>query len=161
MNLDTILGPRSVLLNFRASDKEEALSAISNFAADILSIEPAKVLSALRSREALGSTALGSGFMLPHGKLSELTDTHLFLFRTAPGFAQDFDSPDGLPLKLIALILSPVEPIAVYLKLLSILGRIWESPQNVSRLMSCTDETSLRQTFLLLSGSLNSSAPKN
>jgi mannitol/fructose-specific phosphotransferase system IIA component (Ntr-type) len=153
MNLERILTTRSVQLNFKAADKEETLSGISAFAAEILNVNQAPLLSAIRSREALGSTALGAGFMLPHGKSELITHLSLFLFRTAADFRLDFDSPDGLPIKLIALILTPMKPEPNYLKLITILGRLWETPQSVRSLMSCPDSQTFRQTFLLQSGS--------
>ncbi|MDR1050533.1 MAG: PTS sugar transporter subunit IIA [Deltaproteobacteria bacterium] len=153
MDLESILTPGSVRLDFLAADKERTLAAVGGFAAGLLGLDPARVLSSLRSRESLGSTALGGGIMVPHGKLEGLEGIRLFLFKTAPGWTLDFDSPDGLPVRLIALILAPLEPAPGYLRLLTILGRFWESAQNVDALMRCPDEESFRRTFIRLAGS--------
>jgi PTS system nitrogen regulatory IIA component len=153
MNLDSILGHRSVRVDFWARDKEEALSEMSSFSGGILGLDPDRVLSSLRSREALGSTALGSGIMIPHGKLDGVEGIHLFLMRTVSDFGLDFGSPDGLPVRMIALIITPLDPVPCYLRLLTLVGRMWDSPNNVTAMLACPDETTLRQTFLLLSGS--------
>jgi PTS system nitrogen regulatory IIA component len=155
MNLANILSPDSIFLDFSADDKEGALIELCTLAAEILDLEMAPILSAVRSRESLGSTALGNGLVLPHGKSDMVDAIHLFLARPTQGIRLDFGSPDGLPVRLIALILSPVNPSPEYLKLLAILGRLWNSPRNVSVLMDCPDQESFHKTFLVLSGSIN------
>jgi PTS system nitrogen regulatory IIA component len=155
MNLETILGPESIFLNFMAADKDKAIMELCVLAAGLLRLEPAPIHRAVISREALGSTALGNGLAVPHGKLDLVESIHLFLARPNHGTAIDFGGPDGLPARLIALILSPVGPTPEYLRLLALLGRLWNSPRNVSVLMDCPDQTSFRKTFLFLSGSID------
>lgn len=155
MNLETILSPESIFLDFTASDNDVALKELCTLAAAILGLELAPVYSAVRSREALGSTALGNGLVLPHGKLDIVDNIHLFLARPGPETKLDFGSPDGLPARLIALILSPVNPTQEYLKLLALLGRLWNKPRNVGVLMDCPDQASFHKTFLFLSGSFD------
>ncbi|MDR0354406.1 MAG: PTS sugar transporter subunit IIA [Deltaproteobacteria bacterium] len=154
INLDQILSPQSVQLNFEARNKEELLQNLSAAAAAELGAEQPPILSALRSREALGSTALGNGIMAPHGKLAFLKSLHLHLFRLAPDCRLEYDTPDGLPVRLIALILSPPEPGPDYLKLLAAIGRIWGVSNNVKALMECQDKQTFRQTFIYLTSSL-------
>ncbi|MDR1310153.1 MAG: PTS sugar transporter subunit IIA [Deltaproteobacteria bacterium] len=155
MDLEAILDPKSVFLDFAADGKDQALEEICSLAAGVLGLPAAPVYSAIRSRESLGSTALGGGLVVPHGKLAMIAGTHLFLARPAPGTRLDFGSPDGLPARLIALILSPSNPASEYLRLLALLGRLWNAPRNVSLLMDCPDQASFYQTFLFLSGSID------
>jgi PTS system nitrogen regulatory IIA component len=154
MNLDNILGLQSIFFDFVAEDKDQALMKISSLAAGVLGLEMAPVYSAIRSREALGSTALENGLVLPHGKLDTILSTKLFLARPSPQTKLDFDGPDGIPARLIALILTPLTPTPEYLKLLALLGRLWNTPKNVTILMDCPDQQSFYNTFLLLTGSI-------
>ncbi|MDR2302582.1 MAG: PTS sugar transporter subunit IIA [Deltaproteobacteria bacterium] len=155
MNLDNILSQESIFLDFTADDKEDALRQLCTLAADVLGLEMAPIYSAIRYREALGSTALGSGLVLPHGKVDIIDSTRLFLARPGERTKLDFGCPDGLPARLIALILTPLRPTPEYIKLLAIVGRIWNSPRNACLLMDCPDQKSFFATFMGLSGALN------
>ena len=155
MDLGSVLSQESVFLDFAAEGKDLALKELCSLAAEVLGVEMAPIYSAIRSREALGSTALGSGLVMPHGKLDAVETTRLFLARVDPEAKLDFGSPDGLPARLIALLLSPLDPTPEYLKVLALLGRLWNSPRNVSLLMACPYQKIFYETFLFLSGSID------
>jgi PTS system nitrogen regulatory IIA component len=155
MDLGNILSLESVFMDFVSEGKDEALRELSSLAAGVLGMEMGPIYSAVRSRESLGSTALGNGLVMPHGKLEALESTRLFLARVGPGANLDFGGPDGLPARLIALLLSPPTPTPQYRKILALLGRRLNSPRNVSLLMSCPDQKTFHETFLFLSDSLD------
>ncbi|MDR2367518.1 MAG: PTS sugar transporter subunit IIA [Deltaproteobacteria bacterium] len=155
MNLGTILSQKSIFLDFVADGKDQALRELCALAAEVLGLGLDPIYSAILSRESLGSTALGSGLVLPHGKVETMETTRLFLARPSAGTKLDFGAPDGLPARLIALILSPLNPTPEYLKLLALLGRLWNSPRNVSLLMGCPDQKTFYEAFFFLTGSMD------
>ncbi|MDR1546805.1 MAG: PTS sugar transporter subunit IIA [Deltaproteobacteria bacterium] len=158
MDLGKILSLESVWLDFAPEDKQQAIVELSRFAAERLGLDPSAVADVVLGREQLGSTALGGGVALPHGKTPMLGEAALFLARTASGLNLDFDSPDGRPVRLLALLLSPQRPSPEHLKVLSALGRIWKAPENVSALLTAPDCQSFLDVFLLLAGEEPASA---
>ncbi|MDR2455406.1 MAG: PTS sugar transporter subunit IIA [Deltaproteobacteria bacterium] len=153
MELDKIIGKNSVLLDLEAKGAAQAISFLCAFAAKALGAEPAAVLGPVLEREALGSTAVGGGVAIPHGKTPLVESVKLFMARTAQGFElSDYDSPDGRPVRLIALLLGPERLDPDHLKVLAVLGRLWRSPENVNQMMAAKDPESFLETLLSLSG---------
>ncbi|MDR2443496.1 MAG: PTS sugar transporter subunit IIA [Deltaproteobacteria bacterium] len=153
MQLDKIITQEAVCLNFEANDKTEAIDSLCGFAAKVLGLEKGPILEVVSERESLGSTAVGGGVAIPHGKTSLVDTVFLFMARTAPGFElTDFDSPDGRPVRLLALLLSPEKPDPDHLKVLAVLGRLWKTPQNLNLMMAAKDSRSFLETLLSLTG---------
>jgi mannitol/fructose-specific phosphotransferase system IIA component (Ntr-type) len=93
--------------------------------------------------------------ILPHGKVDTIQSTKLFLARPDQETKLDFGCPDGLPARLIALILTPLCPTPEYIKLLAVVGRIWKTPKNACLLMDCQDQKKFFDTFMVLSEALS------
>ena len=71
----------------------------------------------------------------------------------APGAElSDYDSPDGRPVRLIALLLGPERLDPDHLKVLAMLGKLWRSPDNVSLMMAAKDPQAFVDALLSLSG---------
>jgi len=79
------------------------------------------LLDAILARERLGTTAVGSGVAIPHAKLSDLGRPLLAVATTAQDI--DFDAPDGKPVRLLFLALSPANAPAEHLRLLATISR--------------------------------------
>jgi PTS system nitrogen regulatory IIA component len=153
MELAKIITEEAVWLDLVAPDASRAVSELCAFAAKKLGVTLESVLGPVLAREALGSTAVGGGVAIPHGKTAEVDSVLLFMARTAPGFElDDYDSPDGLPVRLIALLLGPDRLDPDHLKVLALLGRLWRSPENVNQMMAAKDPRSFLDTLLSLSG---------
>jgi PTS system nitrogen regulatory IIA component len=81
----------------------------------------------LRDRELLGSTGLGNGVALPHGKIEKLDRILIGFGRSQNGIA--FDSVDNQPTHLLVMLLSPVQVIDEYLKTLAVVSRLLRQPE--------------------------------
>jgi PTS system nitrogen regulatory IIA component len=148
-----ILSKADVRLDLEARSKSEAIGDLCAMAAAALGLEKGPLLEVVEEREQLGSTAVGGGLAIPHGKTVLVDSVCLFMARTAPGFElSDYDTPDGRPVRLLALILSPVRLDPDHLRVLAVLGRLWKSPQNVNLMMAAKDGQSFRETLTSLSG---------
>jgi PTS system nitrogen regulatory IIA component len=153
MELEKIINQDAVWLDFEASDKTEAIEHLCGFAANVLGLEKDPILQVVFERESLGSTAVGGGVAIPHGKTDLVDGVFLFMARTALGWElTDFDSPDGRPVRLLALLLSPEKPDPDHLRVLAVLGRLWKTPQNLNLMMAAKDNRSFLETLLSLSG---------
>lgn len=81
----------------------------------------------LRDRELLGSTGVGNGVAIPHGKIEKLDRILIGFGRNQNGIA--FDSVDNQPVHLLVMLLSPVQVIDEYLKTLAALSRLLRQPE--------------------------------
>ncbi|MDR1394585.1 MAG: PTS sugar transporter subunit IIA [Deltaproteobacteria bacterium] len=155
MDLKKVLPPEAVCVDLAAPDKDAALAAMCRQASRLCRLQEDEVLAAVLERESLGSTGLGSGVALPHGRAEGLDGLFMILARTAPDCALDFGSPDGQPVRLAALLLSPAQAVSEHLKVLALLGRLWKSQENIRLLLAAPDRETFYNLFLeLAAGSL-------
>jgi PTS system nitrogen regulatory IIA component len=142
-----IISPEAVWLDFEASDKTEAIKKLCFFAADLKGLDSTVVHKVVNDRELLGSTAVGGGVALPHGKTTLLDNIFMVLARTAPGLNLQFDSPDRQPIRLMALILSPETATSEHLKILAFFGRLWKSTEDMDAILTAKDRQTFCQVF--------------
>lgn len=105
MLISELLTPESILPDLKATSKKQALQEIASLAAHRLGLEDRAVLDVLLERERLGSTAVGYGVAVPHGKMTDLDRLYVAFAKLANPV--DFDAPDGRPVDLIFLLLTP------------------------------------------------------
>jgi PTS system nitrogen regulatory IIA component len=96
--------------------------------------DPSELSRRLLERERLGCTGLGAGVAIPHCKLAGLSDVVLSVGIARDGV--DFLAPDGAPVQLIFLILSPPETAALHLQALARVSRLLRLPDTARRLTS-------------------------
>ncbi len=107
-----------------AKSKDEVLIEMSKILADDDDIrDPELLLEMIRNRESLGSTGLGKGIAVPHGRSSAARQTKVVFARSAKGI--DFEAMDGEPCKLFFLIVAPYEDRKQ--EYLPLLGKIVET----------------------------------
>ena len=121
MGLEQILTSDSVLPNVHARCKREALATMAAHAADMCDLDELTIFDALMEREKLGSTGVGYGVAIPHGKISGLGKIVGFMAKLADPV--DFDSVDGEPVDLIVVLLAPQNATAAHLKALAKVSR--------------------------------------
>ena len=108
MDIADFISPDRIALDLRVRDKAQLLQELAKRAAASGSGVPAAaILSALRSREELGSTGLGRGFALPHARIDGLNRFIGLFARLARPI--DYDAIDGAPVDLVFLLLMPPE----------------------------------------------------
>lgn len=117
-----IIVPHTILLAQELTSKKRVFEQVGLVAENLFRIGRAQVFDALFAREKLGSTALGQGVALPHGRLKGLKNPAAVLLR--PVEPIPFDAPDGLPVTLIVALLVPAQATNVHLQLLSELAQM-------------------------------------
>lgn len=130
MPLDDLIAPNAVLPALKVNGKKQALQELAAKAAELTGGNERAILDVLIQREKLGSTAVGNGIAIPHGKLPNLP--HLFGIFARLGRPIDFEALDGQPVDLICLLLAPEGAGADHLKALARIARLLRG-QDVAR----------------------------
>ena len=122
MDIADLITPDSVIANLRVAHKKQALHELARRAAQITSLHERVIFDALLERERLGSTGVGLGIAVPHGKLPGLGKLYgLFARLERP---VEYDSIDDQPVDLIFLLLAPESAGADHLKALARISRL-------------------------------------
>jgi PTS system nitrogen regulatory IIA component len=122
MEFTEFMSPECVIANLRATSKKQALQELAKKAAEISAADERQILEVVMERERLGTTGVGNGIAIPHGKLPGLK-------RLSGVFARlekpiDFESIDEQPVDLIFLLLAPEGAGADHLKALARVSRL-------------------------------------
>jgi PTS system nitrogen regulatory IIA component len=117
-----ILQPRAVVPSLRAANKKQALQEIARRAAEITGEPERAIFDVLIERERLGTTGVGAGIAIPHGKLPTLKRLYGLFARVETPI--DFESIDEQPVDLIFLLLAPGGAGADHLKALARVSRL-------------------------------------
>jgi PTS system nitrogen regulatory IIA component len=141
MPLTDILSPEGVLPAVKAVSKKQVLQELAGVAARQSGLSEAEIFEALLQRERLGSTGIGHGIAIPHGKLPKLPRLiGLFARLEKP---VDFDALDGEPVDLVFLLLAPEGAGADHLKALSRVARSLRDPAIAQKLRKSKDGSAL------------------
>lgn|SRR5690606_34350857 len=142
MELADILAERAVLYCTDVTNKRQLFEILSEKAAELTEYPSEDILAALTGREELGSTGLGNGIAIPHGKLQGLKRVTAAFVRLAEPI--DFDSVDDQPVDLVMMLLAPIGSGADHLKALSRVARLLRTESVVEALRATTDPVRLR-----------------
>jgi len=146
MELSDILTEESVLACTGIKTKTELLEILSDHAAKITGLDRQAIFTALSDREALGSTGLGNGIAIPHGKLPGLKGvTAIFAKLDHP---IDFDAIDDQPVDLVVMLLAPVGAGADHLKALARVARMLRTEALVDDLRRTSDPHRLYEILI-------------
>lgn len=141
MTLDEIIAEQSVLANVKAQNKKQLLLELSQALASQVAIDHRIIFETLLTREKLGSTGIGQGIAIPHGKIASLSRVHGLFARLASPV--EFDSVDGQPVDLVFALLAPDHAGADHLKALAKISRILRDPAVVAKLRGTGEAASL------------------
>ncbi len=122
MEISDLITLQSVDANLRASSKKQAIQDLARKAADIAGLHERAVFDVLMERERLGTTGVGNGIAIPHGKLAQLDKLHGMFARLETPI--DFQAIDEQPVDLIFLLLAPESAGADHLKALARVSRL-------------------------------------
>ena len=126
MKLSEILSPECIRLDSDATSKKRVLESVSQLLADTdEELSAREVFDCLIAREKLGSTGLGQGVAIPHGRLSGLDKTIGVFLRLPKGV--DFDAPDNEPVDLVFALLVPKESTEEHLQVLASIAGYFNS----------------------------------
>jgi PTS system nitrogen regulatory IIA component len=122
MEINDLISLDGIVANLRATSKKQALQDLARRAADVTGEPERAIFEVLIERERLGTTGVGNGIAIPHGKLPGLDKLHgLFARLDTP---IDFDAIDEQPVDLICLLLAPESAGADHLKALARVSRL-------------------------------------
>ena len=141
MALSQLLQPDAVLAALRVNGKKQALQEMSERAALVSGLPAREIFDAILQRERLGSTGVGDGVAIPHGKLAKCTGIFGIFARLER--AIDFEALDGLPVDLIFLLLAPEAAGADHLKALATIARVLRAPNLAAHLRATRDASAI------------------
>ena len=122
MDIADLISPASVVANLRVGSKKQALQDLTKRAAETTGLSERAIFEVLLERERLGTTGVGNGIAIPHGKLPGLRQLYGLFARLETPI--DFDSVDEQPVDLIFLLLAPEAAGADHLKALARVSRL-------------------------------------
>jgi nitrogen PTS system EIIA component len=137
MPLTDLLTPQAVMPALKVNSKKQALQELAARAAALCGRSDREVLDVLAQRERLGSTGIGNGIAIPHGKLPKLE--RLFGVFARLDRPIDFEALDGQPVDLLFLLLAPEAAGADHLKALARVARLLRDPEVARKLRESRD----------------------
>ena len=153
MTITDLVAPEAIVPALKVSSKKQALQDLSVRAAALTGQNDKAIFEVLLQREKLGTTAVGYGVAIPHGKLPKLTKMFgLFARLDRP---IDFEALDGQPVDLVFLLLAPEGAGADHLKALARVARLLRDPDIARKLRDSRDADAI---FAVLAMSPASSA---
>jgi PTS system nitrogen regulatory IIA component len=141
MPLSDILASDAVFPSLKANNKKQAIQELSAHAAKITGQDSRKIFEILLQRERLGSTGVGNGVAIPHGRLPKLGRIHGVFARLEKPV--DFESLDGKPVDLVFLLLAPEDAGADHLKALALIARLLRDEKVAEKLRATSDAKKL------------------
>jgi PTS system nitrogen regulatory IIA component len=141
MPLLDFLTPQAVVPALRVPGKKQALQEIGAEAARLTGLDAGAVYEVLLQRERLGSTGIGEGIAIPHGKLAKLDRLFGLVARLEKPI--DFEALDSQPVDLLFLRLAPAGAGADHLKALARIARIVREPGILDRVRAARDADAL------------------
>ena len=141
-----LLAPKNIVLDLDASSKKRVFEHVGLLFENNQGIASSAVFDSLFSREKLGSTGLGQGIAIPHGRIKGLPEALGAFVRTRAPIP--FDSPDGRGVSQIFVLLVPEQATDRHLQILSELAQLFSDKSLRERIAAAPDTTSLHQLFV-------------
>lgn len=145
MALADLLQPDAIIPALKVNSKKQLLQELAAKASKLINVPEREVFDVILQRERLGSTGVGNGIAIPHGKLASLTSIQGIFARLDN--AVDFEAIDDEPVDLVFLLLAPEGAGADHLKALSRIARVLRDQDLVAKLRA-TDSANAIYTFL-------------
>lgn len=147
MKLSEILKPQFIIADLKTHDKKGVLEELSKVITEQeTSLNKGSLLQVLLERERLGSTGIGDGIALPHGKLKGLDKLLISFGRSTDGL--DFDSIDDQPAYLFFLLLAPENSAGLHLKSLAKISRMLKDGNFRQSLMGAKSREEIYQIII-------------
>ncbi|CAD83971.1 MULTISPECIES: PTS sugar transporter subunit IIA [Nitrosomonas] len=144
MNLIAQLLPESnIIIDLDATSKKRVFEQVGLLFENTLHIARSQVFDSLFAREKLGSTGLGQGVAIPHGRIKGLREAAAALVRMKE--AIPFDAPDGLPVSIACILLVPEKATDQHLLILSELAQMFSNKNFREKLLHGRDAKEIHQ----------------
>lgn len=152
MSKNELISSEAILTDLDSDSKKKVIQAIASEASKICNLSESEIFDTLLERERLGSTAVGHGVAIPHGKVNKLDQiVGLFAKLKSP---IDFDSLEEQPVDLIFVLLAPESAGADHLKALSRIARVLRDDEIATKLR---ESSSKNEIFKILTEALEES----
>jgi len=137
MDLNDLLNLEGVIASLKVNSKKQAIQELAAKAAEVTKLPERDIFDTLLQRERLGSTGVGHGVAIPHGKLVALDKiTGIFARLERP---IDFEVVDDQPVDLVFVLLAPEGAGADHLKALARIARVLRDPEIATKLRAATE----------------------
>jgi PTS system nitrogen regulatory IIA component len=141
MDLNDLIEVSAIMPALKTNSKKQLLQLLSEKAAAITGIPEREIFDTILQRERLGSTGVGNGIAIPHGKLSGVQRiTGVFARLDQP---VDFEALDDQPVDLVFLLLAPESAGADHLKALSRIARVLRDTETVTKIRGTKDAAAI------------------
>ena len=137
MKIVEFLRPDAVIASLSGQTGQAVLSELCRPLAAAQKVDGQRLLETLLDREKLGSTGIGEGVAIPHGKVSSLTGLMASFGRSTAGV--DFRAIDGKPTHLFFALFAPENSAGAHLKALARISRIFKSPAFRAAILGAAD----------------------
>ena len=138
MKILDVLQKETIIVDLKAKDKKNTLEELAFPIANIAGVTCEEIVKVLIERENLGSTGIGGGIGIPHGKLKNLDSLAMGFGRSRQGI--DFDSMDGRPTHIFFLLVTPENSTGIHLKLLAHISRLLKNEVFNEKLLKANNE---------------------
>lgn len=144
MNLITpLIKQDNVVADLDVSSKKRLFEQAAQLIHASHQVDAQEIFDSLFSREKLGSTALGYGIAIPHGRIKRLAETACAFARLKTPI--DFDAPDSQPVDLVFILLAPAAATDVHLQILGELAAMFSDADFRARLRVAADAAELHR----------------
>ena len=145
--LKRLLSPENIVLNLEATSKKRVFEKVGLLFENNLGIAQSAVFDALFEREKLGSTGIGQGVAIPHGRIKGLRAAKgAFVRLMSP---VPFESPDAKPVSMLFVLLVPEHATELHLQILSELAELFSDRRRRDMLATTENVEEVRQIFSL------------
>ena len=143
MKILDILDEEAILVDLKSADKKGVLDELVDPIASIAGLDHDELVGVLMDRERLGSTGIGGGIGIPHGKVKELESLVLGFGLSRNGV--EFESMDNRPTHIFFLLITPENSTGLHLKLLARISKILKNDPFKEKLMNAKDREEVIQ----------------
>ncbi|MFO8083481.1 MAG: PTS sugar transporter subunit IIA [Desulfobacterales bacterium] len=141
MKITDVLYKETIIVDLKAGDKKSLLEEMAAPVARIAKVNQTELVRVLMEREQLGSTGIGGGIGIPHGKLKGLEKLVLGFGLSRKGI--DFDSMDRRPTHIFFLLITPENSTGLHLKLLARISRLLKNEDFKEKLLQISNADEL------------------
>ena len=145
MDVTDLVQPKAIIPSLKASSKKQVLQELARKASEVSGVDQREIFDVLLERERLGTTGVGHGIAIPHGKLPDLERIYGVFARMDQPIA--FDAIDDEPVDLIFLLLAPEGAGADHLKALARVSRLLRDGSVCTKLRGCESADAIYALF--------------
>lgn len=147
MKFSELINKNYIIPEFKGSTKKQVLEElVEALASNKVEIDKVVLLNALLEREKLGSTGIGDGVAIPHGKLNGLDNIILLFGKSGQGV--DFEAIDRKPVCMVFLLVAPADSAGLHLKALARLSRMLREKEFKNSLLMASDAEALLKIII-------------